>query len=306
MTIGIYKLNFVGTDKVYIGQSRRVEKRLSEHLTLFYAGNHTRKMQEAYDKYGAPTLELLCECTLEELNDFENETIEIWDAVDNGFNSAYRAGEYAPLPGELNGSSKYSNDKIIEVFKYLVSTNLTADQISSRTSVSSSVVSNISSGKSHSWLKEVYPVEYTKLILLIGTRNKGINSGSTIYKKDEILQVLNILVNNPSMTLIEVSERTSISLPVIQSISKGDRHKWLANEYPLEYAKLLMLKGTRNSAINRGIKYPPIVDPSGTIYTVTNAREFSRNHNLNQSALGRVLNGTAKMHKGWTLAITKE
>jgi len=102
MTIGIYKLNFKGTDKVYIGQSKNIESRFNSHISALRAGYSTKKLLEAYNSFGTPTIEILCECRIEELNDFENETIEIYNAVDNGFNASYTAGNYPPNPGQLN------------------------------------------------------------------------------------------------------------------------------------------------------------------------------------------------------------
>ncbi len=234
MTIGIYKLNFTGTDKVYIGQSRRLEKRLAEHISLLKSDSHTIKMQEAYKDFGEPSIEILCECSIEELSDFENETIEIWNAVDNGFNTCYKATDTPTciLRGEEHGMSKASNIQIIDIFNYLVSNTFTVKQISILTNVSVNIVYQIAEGVGHKWLQEVYPVAYEKLTELKGTRN--------------------------------------------------------------------------TSAITKGIIYPNIISPEGEVFNVTNTRKFAREHNLNHSNLGRVLNSKANSHKGWVLASKKE
>lgn len=311
MSIGIYKLNFTGTDKVYIGQSRRLEKRLAEHLALFRSGNHSRKMQAAYLEFGSPTLEVLCECTIEELKEFENETIEIWDAVNNGFNSAYKAGEYAPMYGELHGNSKYSNLQILEVLDLLVQyPPLTFNDITKITGVSLYVISDISSIKTHNWLLEASPIKYNLLVSLKGNRNKGDTSTSSVYSNSKIIEVFNLLTEDTLIGLHTISNITKVSYCVVASISSGNNHTWLKDMYPDKYKLLINRKGLRssvsNSAISKGIVYPLIQDPDGNMYSINNTRKFAMEHNLNPSHLGKVLNGKAKTHRGWKLAESKE
>ncbi len=153
MTTGIYKLNFIGTDKVYIGKGTNIESRLARHINLLKNNSHSRKMNAAYAEFGTPIMEILCECSIEELNSFENETIEIYSSVNNGFNTLYCA-EAMPdgslCPGELNGRAKYSNIQITEVFNILVdSPTLLYKGISSITGVSINVIEEIARGARH-------------------------------------------------------------------------------------------------------------------------------------------------------------
>jgi len=190
-------------------------------------------MNLAYLEFGEPTLEVLCECAANELNDFENETIEIWDAVNNGFNTLYTAEQvYNTAPGDKNSNSKYSNGKIEEVFL--------------------------------------------------------------------------ILVQQPNISLVNVSELTNVSVLVIRSISRGLNHKWLQDKYPEEYNVLISLKGSRrsnsHSAEQRGINYPDILSPTGVTYKVTNAKLFATNNLLDPASFHKVLCGQRKTHKGWKLA----
>lgn len=309
-TIGIYKLNFTGTDKVYIGQSRTLEIRLNQHLSLFRSGNHTIKMQAAYSLYGKPTLEVLCECSVEELNEFENETIEIWDAVDNGFNSVYKAGEYASMYGEAHGHSVYSNIQILEVLEYIIDKKLTFSSISSITGVHITTIESISQGIGHKWLQKACPEKYELLLSMKGRRTRGELSPNSKYLNLKIIEVFNYLVDKPEIPIKQVSTLTEVSYSTVKSIASGSSHSWLKESYPEKYAKLMLLKGTRSSssrsAASKGILYPNIIDPDGIVHTIENCRLFATNHSLDQAALGRVLNGKAKTHKGWKLAESKE
>jgi group I intron endonuclease len=61
MNSGIYKLVF--TDKsVYIGKSVDMSKRWDQHLKALKKGTHTKRIQDAYNKYGTPKFEIICEC----------------------------------------------------------------------------------------------------------------------------------------------------------------------------------------------------------------------------------------------------
>lgn len=165
MTIGIYCLTFSGTNKVYIGQSINIEKRYMQHKRSFLQVKASVKLQEAYNLYGIPSLSILLECNIEELNSSEKEAIEIYDSSANGYNT-YIDSYQAPVTqyGEDSGNSKYSNEVISKVFKYLVSQEyLPTEHIADLTNVDISTIRNILARRSHNWLSLKYPEEYSKL-----------------------------------------------------------------------------------------------------------------------------------------------
>jgi len=190
MTIGIYILGFKGTDKVYVGKSTKIKTRVNQHIINFKGNTAAKKLQAGYTEFGVPFILEIFECSTEELNDLENEAIEIFDAVDNGFNTL-RHAEDTPIwdsAGDKNYGSKYSNEKIEEVFKLLVNTRLTHPKISDRTGVSIGVIKNVSCGIGHSWLQKLYREDYVVLMAKMGTRNNKTNNrhvkapDGTIYK----------------------------------------------------------------------------------------------------------------------------
>lgn len=169
MTCGIYMLQFKGTDKVYIGQSINIEKRYKEHLTRPKTG---RKLQEAFNTYGNPTLLILLDdLTPDELNDAENESIEIFNSVDNGFNQLYLAGSFPDNSGTANGMSKYSKEEIVEAFNLLLDNpDNSAKQLATLTTVKQQTIERIAAGSAHTWLKDLYPIKYTELLSRKGTK----------------------------------------------------------------------------------------------------------------------------------------
>lgn len=172
MTIGIYKLVFNNTSKVYIGQSINIEKRFIDHNSNYKNSRMSAKLAQAYTSFGYPKLEILKKCTNEELDRCENKYIKEFDSFNNGFNSLELA-EDIPKPitfGDLNKSSKYTNKQIEEVFHLLLDIYNKFSDISEKTGIDISTIRSISQGINHKWLKEKYPKEYLELEILKGNR----------------------------------------------------------------------------------------------------------------------------------------
>ena len=188
MTCGIYMLHFNNTNMVYIGQGTNVEVRYSTHISKMRRGVSAKKLQEAYNTFGEPTLEIILECVEEELDTMENQAIEIFNTVDTGFNSCYVAGGGCSLKGEDAGNSRFSNIEIISVFKFLVyNQNLSSKDISIYTGVSKSTIDAISCLRIHKWLKDSYPEEYILLenrlnISKLG-KNKTLKERGIVYPR---------------------------------------------------------------------------------------------------------------------------
>lgn len=231
MTCGIYMLQFKGTDKVYIGQSINIEKRYKEHLTRPKTG---RKLQEAFNTYGNPTLLILLDdLTPDELNDAENESIEIFNSVDNGFNQLYLAGSFPDNSGTANGMSKYSKEEIVEAF--------------------------------------------------------------------------NLLLDNPNKTCLEISQLCGVAKGTIESINNGARHRWLKEQFPIEYAKLISLRNLRSTnsiGNNHKRTINTFISPEGVIYKdIKNISEFARTQGFSESrGFRRLAQGIQKVYKGWTIS----
>lgn len=164
MTCGVYLLRFKGTDKVYVGQSLDIEDRFRIHRTKFKCSNHSKKLLEAFKFFGYPSLDILLECAPEELDTNENEAIDIFNAVENGFNSCKTAGGGNDSFGENVGNSKFSNIQIEQAFLLLVnSPELISKDIERITGVSKCTIDAISGYKVHLWLEDKYPEYYTIL-----------------------------------------------------------------------------------------------------------------------------------------------
>lgn len=177
MTIGIYCLHFEGTDKVYIGKSKHIEERYRDHLYYFRLGKATEKLQKAYNDFGTPKLEVIFECQEKELYLAEIEAIEIYNSYLEGFNST-RGGELGGRgkQGPEHSSAKYTKEQILKCFNLLVHSSMLFKDIENNTGVTVPNINKIAAGTRHTWLKELFPIEYTIMINKKGNRNTNTHS----------------------------------------------------------------------------------------------------------------------------------
>jgi group I intron endonuclease len=201
MTCGIYRLIFKGLDKYYIGQSIHIEDRYKEHLRNLKSNNgkSNYKVYNAYLKYGEPTLEILCECTYEDLNKYEEEAFEIFKASSHGLNISNKANSGGVL-GSDNVLARYSNETYEKIFHMLVNSTFSIKTIAVECDVTEDTVTDISRGKSHvRSLYSKYPVEYTKYMSSRRTQSMGkfsnSNTVSLISPNGDIIEVGNTISN---------------------------------------------------------------------------------------------------------------
>lgn len=70
------------------------------------------------------------------------------------------------------------------------------------------------------------------------------------YSKEQILNVLDLLIEDKVLLFKDISTITGVHTNTIRSISAGITHKWLQNNCPTKYTKLLSIKGTREVGCN--------------------------------------------------------
>ena len=91
--VGIYKITNILDKKIYIGQTVNYRKRKTSHLNSLKNGNHHNEhLQRAFVKYGegAFKIELVKECTIEELDETEKHYIKELDACNH--DKGYKIG----------------------------------------------------------------------------------------------------------------------------------------------------------------------------------------------------------------------
>lgn len=88
---GIYKIKNLETDKVYIGQTRDVTRRLNEHRAALRGNRHyNQHLQNSWNKYGENsfTFKIVQPCSVENLTVVENNWMEYYRSYnpDYGYN----------------------------------------------------------------------------------------------------------------------------------------------------------------------------------------------------------------------------
>ena len=162
MTIGIYAIYFEKLDKVYIGQSQKIEQRFISHKSLFKQGHTNYKLAQAYDKDPNPIYTILVICTTSELDSIESELITEFDSIHSGLNIA--SGGVIGTRGYTSGKAKYTKKQLELAFDLLCSPKLTVDNVVEISGVSKPVIGHICSQTRHVWLHEDYP-EKSKIVL---------------------------------------------------------------------------------------------------------------------------------------------
>lgn len=241
MTCGIYILEFEGTDKVYVGQSKNIEERLRGHLQLLERGKHTKKLQEAKDQFGMPKLKILLECTPDELNEAENEAIELYDSVNNGFNTLYYAEDtptYMAV-GEDRKNCKYTNEQIILTMKLICLNTMPLREIQNSTGVEYQTVRAIGTGVRFKWLLDKFPDEYNYMINLDKSMLKDKRPNAK-YTKAQILEAIDMLIEN-KYTRKHITEVTGIQYQVLSALPFG-HYSWVVKEYPEKFALISKIK----------------------------------------------------------------
>lgn len=185
--IGIYKLVFEGLeDFPYVGRSIHIDLRLSQHYRSLEKGTTSNyKLQEAFEMSSYPKLEVLEECTIEQLSDREDYWITKLDAINNGLNITKGVGSSGS--GFNHAKSKYSKEQITEAFFMLLDPLSKVSNISKATGITEAMLNTLLRGSTHLWLAEEYPVEFKYLLSLVGSRGKLKMAARDIqYLKDEI------------------------------------------------------------------------------------------------------------------------
>ena len=236
---GIYKLEFTGTDRVYIGLSKDITSRYATHIRSMKDSTCSKKLLHAYQTYGMPTLSILEEVPIDNLEVKEVEYIEKYNSIENGFNTLLGSPVYAVDRGFIYGDYDKSEYEVMFLaiyearLKYGYSVLL--KDIASKLEVSENIITQIACCRRHQWLKNVYPEEYRFLEETVEKHTYGAHSTSEVLGKI----------------------------------------------------------------------HPDVQDKYGNIYTIGgNVSEFCRIHNLDLSALTRVLKGQAETHKGFRLLST--
>ena len=169
---GIYKISFLSTSKVYIGQSTDIYRRLWEHWASANAfeDNLNEKTKRDYQlpihramrKYGhgSTCLEILERCPKESLNEREKYWIDFYQSADKkyGYNLSYGGQDSFGLKGERHSRAILTQRQVDEIKDLLQHGTITMKEIAAQYHVSKVTITNINRGKTWHVEGKQYPI----------------------------------------------------------------------------------------------------------------------------------------------------
>lgn len=169
--IGIYKITNKITKKSYIGQSRNIKLRWSQHRWNIYRKDTL--LYQAMREYGINnfSFEIIEECKIEELNDKEKYYIKKYNTVGNGYNMTVIDNYYQKINWTI----------VDEIVDNLMNTALSNKELAVKYSVSCSLISQINNGKM--WYRQDLSYPIRNSIPKKKKENYCIDCGKEITKK---------------------------------------------------------------------------------------------------------------------------
>lgn len=199
---GIYQIRNIKNNKIYIGQSRRIAYRKSQHRRELKDGKHYNQyLQRSFDKYGdeAFVFEVLEYCHEEYLNERERYWIEKKESeyADKGYNAAYAVTQF----------EHYDKNRRV----------------------------NKNKRKCSKWVyTEEIKKKYQESIANYWSREESHINHSLAKSKIDIETIINIktlLAEDLDIELKEVAERFNVSLNSVSHIRSLASHKFILKEY---------------------------------------------------------------------------
>lgn len=222
--IGIYKITNKVNNKIYIGQSRDIQKRWKEHKLSCFNENvsdYESKKNKAFRKYGLDnfTFEIIEEIEIEKLNEREIYWIEKLNSVSDGYNTSN--GGHAPnLKGEYHSQAKNNQKEIDRLIILLRDTNTSYDNLMQEFNLSRAQISNINQGKNWTDKEQQYPLRKNTLARI------GEQNGTSCFSDAEILEMRELYKDKTIKQLTEIY-KDKASESAIKKILTGETYKHL-------------------------------------------------------------------------------
>lgn len=191
--IGIYKITNNITNKIYIGQSGRLEGRLSNHKRQAFDKNHKQYNWELYKdikEYGKENFSFEIIETID-ITDIEEKWIQHF--VSKGHKMYNK--NLLPKTNSQNHLRKFDDEKIKEIIKLLKENKISNIKIAKLFKCSPSLIDDINNGKKYKQEDIQYPIRDFKAI--------GSNNHNALYTDDEVNIIRQEYVNNDIGTLFK-------------------------------------------------------------------------------------------------------
>jgi group I intron endonuclease len=196
--IGIYKITNKITGKYYIGQSGRLENRLSNHKKIAFLPNHKQYNDELYIDIREYGVENFAFEILETINITESE--EKWIQKELLSSSNTYNKNLNPHTDYSNYLRKFSDEELFEIINLLKENKLSNIKIAEMFNCSSSTIDNINNGITYIKEDIKYPIRQYALSI-------GENNPNSLYTDKEIIELRKLYINDSIRSLYEKSDK---------------------------------------------------------------------------------------------------
>jgi len=274
MNSGIYKLYFKD-GAYYIGKSVDLTRRKDEHFRSLKLNKHVNEnVQFTYLACGFPEFIVLETCSIDKLDNLEQEYLNnSIEDIKNYTCLNINLNAVGASIGVYNHNCYTDKDTIINVFSMLLD-EVPRKEIIKSTKVSETMLADLATGRTHSWLKDIFKDRYTTYF----TKPKKVYT--TITNGRQIIEVTNIA---------QTARNLCVSKSNLYSLVRGDTKyckEWYNIESPPKWSKVI---------------YKDLEEITVTEYT--NQSDLAKRLKIDSSHLNNLLHGRKQSCHGWKLKV---
>ena len=241
---GVYKITFPN-NKVYIGISNNIYRRMLEHNTDF---RNNLPIEKAIQKYGKITEFDILEQIDSENRSLMREREKYWILKYNsnkkefGYNIS-EGGDGADI-GSNNQQAKLTQEQFQQVYKDLIENKLSIQEIANKYEMNISSISRLNNGVTYFHSNINYPIRKEKPGVA------GTNSGNSKFSEEDINNIYNLLRFQLNLSMKQIAEQYHVYASTIQNINNGKTYYNKELSYPLREPKTGKKKLTQQQVLN--------------------------------------------------------
>lgn len=292
---GIYKIVFPN-NKIYIGLSSNIKKRLTAHNKT----NDDLPVHRAIKKYGkiseknVEILEIVNESLLRER---EKYWIDYYKSFlpENGYNLIL--GGDGSSPGVFNNSAKLSQKKLDELVKDLIDNVIFIKDLAEKYNLSAEAISDINQGKRYYNENLIYPLRKDTRFTSEQMKGiSGVDKGSSKFSYEEIEEIIELLKNSP-LSLEKIAKKFNCSYATISHINNGKHYPNTSYTYPIREKKKTTTKLSQED-LN---KIYELIQNTNISFA-----QIARDFNISDSTIGRINSGKYHFDKNKSYPLRKK
>lgn len=228
---GIYKIIF-NNDKIYIGLSNDIRRRMIEHIKKDLREHPDLKISQAIIKHGIKDIKIIEEIAPNDrarLKEREKYWIGFYDSfVSHGKGYNMTLGGDGASEGIHNVASYLSQDRLEKIYDLLLNSDYTYNEIAELTQSTYKIIADINKGAHYRNENFSYPLRESR-IEREGLKNKH----SLFYGKEE--QLLNLIkdLKENLLSYDDLCKKYSIRKEIVSKVNQGRQYSMPGESYPL-------------------------------------------------------------------------